>query len=145
MTKRPGPFVRHIADPLPVTTMPKFKKRKPLERTLETRFLERVGVVCGIRIQRKMNGAGARSWPDRQLFPDGGVAIFIEMKRKGEKPTGLQTEKMQDLNAAGYAASWFDDADEAVEWVRHILRLQKKLTKDGYVRLVRSHREDLWR
>jgi hypothetical protein len=51
---------------------------------------------------RKMNGMGAKSWPDQQFFVPGGKSFFIEFKKPNGKPTPKQSEKHRQLRALGF-------------------------------------------
>lgn len=68
---------------------------------------------------RKMNGLGDRAWPDR-LFVGPGVMAFIEFKVPGKVPTVLQQEVLDDLCRWGHHARWFDNADNAIQWLRRL-------------------------
>ena len=59
--------------------MPDRKKAPALEKMIENRFL----AICkkhGWKT-RKMNGEGARMWPDRLIMAPKGVLVMIEFKR----------------------------------------------------------------
>lgn len=48
---------------------------------------------------------------------------FVEMKRKGRKPTPVQYKFMEDVRKNGYAADWFDDWEKALESVKDYLAI----------------------
>jgi hypothetical protein len=43
-----------------------------------------------------------RGWPDRLFVCPGGVAIFVEFKRKGQKPRSIQQYHINRLRAKGH-------------------------------------------
>ena len=97
---------------------------KRLEKSIEnavTRWAHDAGID-----HRKMNGLGNRSWPDQMFysarFRKGVKAVFIEFKREGEEPTDLQWEKLEELQAAGFDAEYFDKVEEAKTWLRSFLK-----------------------
>ncbi len=81
--------------------------RKRLERSIEN-------AVCtfaknnGVEVV-KLQGMGKRSLPDR-MFLSGGVVLFIEFKREGEKPTPLQAALHARWRALGHRVYVIDDA-----------------------------------
>ena len=52
-------------------------------------------------------------------------ALYIEMKRPGEKPRESQVKQMQRLEAAGNCVSWSDSAEAAKELIKKYLSLFK--------------------
>ena len=55
-----------------------------------------------------------RGWPDLQFFHTEGRVCFLELKRKGSKPTDVQAELAMFLRAAGHGYEWTDDFRKAV-------------------------------
>lgn len=49
-----------------------------------------------------------------------GVPAFIEFKRPGKEPTQIQYARLAALQAQGYLAVWFDDADRAIAWLSRV-------------------------
>lgn len=82
---------------------------------------------------RKMNGEGQRSWPDRfyysKFFRVGVKAVFIEYKAEGKVPTELQYEKMQELRDAGFDVAWTDNPKAAVAYLKGFINAKNKSTK----------------
>lgn len=64
---------------------------------------------------RKMNGLGARSWPDQMFMIPGGKPFFIEFKSPGEDPTDLQATKISRLKKDGYDVEVHDNKDSALK------------------------------
>lgn len=60
-------------------------------------------------IALKLNGPGDKGKPDR-LFLKDGRAVFVEFKAPGKRPTALQAQYMERLQAAGFPAVVVDDA-----------------------------------
>lgn len=55
-----------------------------------------------------------RGWPDHCFLIPGGAPVFIEFKRPGKEPSLIQQLRLDYLTNNGYAAYWFDNAEEAV-------------------------------
>lgn len=69
----------------------------------------------------KLNGAGERGKPDRLILKDG-KALFLELKRPGEKPSLLQWHHIRKLRAQGFAAEWADTISTAIKHInQHLL------------------------
>lgn len=70
----------------------------------------------------KLRLASESSWPDRTLLYKGRM-MFLEFKRKGEKPTPLQQYTLDRLTDNGFKALWVDDVQIAkviiYEWKLH--------------------------
>lgn len=82
---------------------------KQLERSIE-------GAVVRYARERgiepiKLNGMGKRSLPDRMFLGPRGRIVFIEFKRKGEKPTPLQLHCHQLWKGLGHRVYVVDDAE----------------------------------
>lgn len=94
---------------------------RPVERHIETMFVafcEQLGIRC-----EKLKLASMSSWPDRTLLYKGQV-MFMELKRRGEKPTPLQEHTLNRLRAAGFEARWSDDYEQmkliVLAWKNHV-------------------------
>ena len=63
--------------------------------------------------------------PDLTLAtPRGGFgALYIEMKKPGEKPRADQLKQMERLSSAGNKVEWADSADKAKEIIKNYLGL----------------------
>jgi hypothetical protein len=84
----------------------------PLEKVLE----RRLGIYCkdhGI-IYVKGKATGQKGFPDRMLIRSGKV-LFLELKRKGCKPSPLQLNWLLKLRTQGVSAEWTDSFVGAVE------------------------------
>jgi hypothetical protein len=64
----------------------------------------------------KMNIDGRRGYPDRMLLipraPYGGIAVFIELKRTGERPRKQQFHKIEKLKRMGFDVVAIDDVED---------------------------------
>lgn len=81
-----------------------------LESDLEHQFkffCHSLGIRC-----EKLKLASEAGWPDRTLLYQGRV-MFVELKRKGERPTPLQEYVLMKLQHAGFEACWTDDLQDA--------------------------------
>lgn len=71
----------------------------------------------GVCIKLATVGAhGTAGWPDR-LFLNDDEASFVELKAPGKKPTPLQLARMDQLRRAGCRVQWFDNPEEAIEFI----------------------------
>jgi len=80
-----------------------------LERTTEksfTQFCVSLGIACP-----KLRLATESAWPDRTLLYKG-QAMFLELKRGGERPTPLQMHQLDTLTRFGFNARWSDDFEQ---------------------------------
>jgi hypothetical protein len=62
-------------------------------------------------VSLKLSGVHDRGKPDRMYLRQG-IAVFVEYKAPGKKPTALQMKWLNDLSNAGFHATWFDYEDE---------------------------------
>ena len=70
----------------------------------------------------KLGSPNDRGKPDR-VFLSGGRTAFIEFKAKGKKPARLQWMWIKKLREAGFSASWCDNANEGIEFLRESFSL----------------------
>lgn len=85
-----------------------------LEKSIEAAVNAKVrarGVV-----NKKMNGLGSRSWPDR-MYLYGGRVCFIEFKMQGKKATPLQEMCHKDLGKLGFSVAVVSDVGAGVDFV----------------------------
>jgi len=68
---------------------------------------------------RKYASPGKRSAPDR-IFAKNGLVIFVEFKRKGQKPTDKQLDEHKVMRAAGLTVLVFDNRDDFVAYFESI-------------------------
>lgn len=67
----------------------------------------------------KLAGPGEKGKADR-LFMRGGKAVFMEIKRPGQKPTALQEKFLRERREDGFEAAWFDHPREAIAWLKTV-------------------------
>lgn len=84
-----------------------------VEKVVEDQFVERA-FQRGI-LALKMEIAGWRNWPDRQVLLGHGYVFFIEFKREGEEPRPGQVHRHKDLRAKGYSVYVCDTLADALE------------------------------
>ncbi len=80
----------------------------------------------GIRTIRMYFGPGVQtSWPDDLYLIPGGVALFLEAKAPGEKPTKKQQLKMKYLTDADYSVAWYDNVEEGKSYIDEAMENMK--------------------
>lgn len=92
-------------------------EKKPLESDLEKKvckYLKSLGAYC-----RKFTSPSQRAVPDR-LFVIHGNTGFLELKRKGEKPTKAQQLEIEELLKHGAVATWADNFDDAKRFIDRV-------------------------
>lgn len=70
----------------------------------------------------KLGGPNDRGKEDR-LFLHQGVAVFMELKATGEKPSPLQEKRMRQRQEMGFQSAWFDAPGPALQWLRKVFNL----------------------
>ncbi len=65
----------------------------------------------------KFNTTSETGWPDR-LCIRRGFHVYIEFKREGEVLEPHQHAKHVELERIGCNVGWFDNADDALQWLR---------------------------
>jgi hypothetical protein len=121
-----------------------------LERDIEQKL---VALAGQLRIYtRKFTSPQRRGVPDR-IFVCGApcadaphsVTFYLELKRPGETPTGLQRHELQELSGQGARAAWTDSYEQGA----HALRMMSLFRGDpaGFSRWFSTHTDpsDDWR
>jgi hypothetical protein len=85
----------------------------PREVVLEEWAASRA-VELGGRLEKLSPTEGQKYRPDRAFLHPRRPPAFLELKRRGKRPTPEQTETLARLQAAGYVAGWAD-SKEGVE------------------------------
>jgi len=85
-----------------------------LESSIEAKVI-RFCIDHGIRCT-KLRLASESAWPDRTLLYKGRV-MFLELKRKGEKPTAIQLYVLNRLAMDGFQADWADNLHDAIRFI----------------------------
>lgn len=117
----------------------------PTERQIQVALFQHVeyltncvdpawGLLCSYPLQRgndvlwlklRMQEGAKKGWPDLFLpVAKGGYhGLFIELKRKGNKPSESQIELLNKLKKQGYCAECLivDDSLQVVEFIRNYL------------------------
>jgi hypothetical protein len=97
-----------------------------LEKNLERYLVNRVKQFGGKCI--KMVPTYENGIPDR-LVCLRGRTVFVELKRKGEKPRALQVQYMEELKAAGQEVAVIDSREQVEQLIADILRNPKTVTE----------------
>lgn len=87
----------------------------PLEKEIEAK-IGQYAKSKGLEY-RKFTSPANRAVPDRIILVPGGVVGFLELKRKGEKPTPLQWRELRKLKEMGMNVAWCDNVDDGREFV----------------------------
>jgi hypothetical protein len=69
-------------------------------------------------------------WPDRLFVGPWGGLVFIEFKRPGQRPDKLQEFRMAQLAGRGILVEWFDNADDAIEFLKTLMEATR-LPREG--------------
>jgi hypothetical protein len=90
------------------------KSAPPLEAKVEADFMRAVKKLGLPVLLRKMNGIGARSYPDRLVICPKGLVWWVEFKRPqlGKLSPG-QDELFIELGRMGHPVAVFTDGNEA--------------------------------
>jgi hypothetical protein len=62
-----------------------------------------------------------KGWPDRIYLFDHGLAVFIEWKAPGKKPSKVQQRKIDRLRSRKFHVEVFDNVREAKAWLSGFL------------------------
>lgn len=93
---------------------------RELERTIEARVVN--WALSQGWLHRKLNGVGARSWPDRMFISPAGSVVFIEFKRVGEMPSAKQQNMIDNLREHNVKATYFDNSNAAIAYLQAVDR-----------------------
>jgi hypothetical protein len=69
----------------------------------------------------KFTPLGDKGWPDRIAVLPNGKTVWIEMKRRGKKPRELQHYRIAQLVEHGALATWFDNAEDTINYLERLL------------------------
>lgn len=70
---------------------------------------------------RKFVAPGHAGVPDRLIIRQG-LTLFLEIKAPGKKPTDLQKDEINLINASGGFATWCADIDTAILLIAAMVR-----------------------
>lgn len=74
----------------------------------------------------KFTSPAMRAVPDRMICTNRGVVGFLEVKRKGAKPTELQLRKMKELSDHGHQVTWCDSVEAGKAFIDDLVQLGEK-------------------
>lgn len=80
----------------------------------------------------KLTSPANRAVPDRMICTNRGVVGFLEVKRRGCKPTELQTRKLRELTERGHQATWCDSVEAGCQFVDDLIRLGEKRAVESF-------------
>lgn len=102
------------------------KTTDPLEKDIEAAVVKHAKSL-GMLVY-KFTSPSRRSVPDRMFITQAGVVFFIEMKRRGEKPTTAQALEIAKIRAQGVKCFVVDnvaDGKKVVGWMDNSSTTQK--------------------
>lgn len=91
----------------------------PLEKDIEAKigqYAKSKGCLC-----YKFTSPANRAVPDRMIITPNGVVGFLEIKRKGQKPTPLQMVELQKLKAMKCNVGWCDNVDDGCNFIHRLM------------------------
>ena len=89
------------------------------ERDVERWLRRKVESMGGVAM--KFTSPGNDGVPDRIAILPGGQVWFVELKREGEKPTGIQKWQMEQLRKMGCNVAVIAGMKEARAWIREVI------------------------
>lgn len=95
-------------------------KHDPLEKEIEKKigdYAKKHGCLYW-----KLTSPSNRAVPDRMICTNRGVVGFLEVKRRGCKPTELQFLKMKDLSSRGHQVTWCDSVEAGIRFVDDLIK-----------------------
>jgi hypothetical protein len=110
--------------------------RGPREEVLEAQ-VGRVAESLGGRMEKLPPLAGLKYRPDRVFLHPGRPPAFLELKRRGERPTPEQEFVLAGLRAQGFVADWADSMERAKAFFDAAMLPPLGMGLD----IVRKHRE----
>jgi hypothetical protein len=96
-------------------------KRDPLEKNIEAK-VRAYAIKLGCYV-RKFSSPGNRSVPDRIILTPNGVTGYLEMKRRGKKPTPGQADEIDLIKAHKAPVTWADNFEDGKAFVDELMRL----------------------
>lgn len=92
----------------------------PLEKEIEKKigeYAKKLGCLYW-----KLTSPANPSVPDRVIIAPGGRVGWLELKRKGQKPTPKQHAKMAELEGKGATVGWVDNVEDGKRFVDKLLK-----------------------
>ena len=90
-----------------------------LEKQIEAAVTKHVKLLGGLSF--KFTSPARPGVPDRIFVFPGNIVIFMEFKRKGNKPTDLQIKEMEQLMGRGCDVTWVDSVEDAKAFIHEVL------------------------
>lgn len=87
------------------------------ERDIERKLKKRVESIGGWCLKFLSSVSGV---PDRLCLFDGGRAVFVELKRHGEKPRPLQRRQIDKIRKLGFRVEAIDSEEGIRELIRSL-------------------------
>lgn len=105
----------------------------PLERDIEKKLVAYVKAQGGHT--RKWSSPSNTGVPDRIIVMPGGAVGFLELKRRGKKPTPKQEVEMRLLREMGANVTWCDNLESAKNFVDELKhkKLYDNLMREDWV------------
>lgn len=91
------------------------REKKDSEKTLERSLVEKIRQRGGICL--KLQGNMYAGMPDRLILLPGGLAIFVELKSEGIKPSKLQLIRHEELRALGFMVFVIDTQEKLTQFL----------------------------
>lgn len=92
----------------------------PLEKEIEKKIGDYAKMLgC---LYWKMTSPSNPSVPDRVIIAPSGHIGWLELKRRGQKPTPKQHVKMAELKERGCTVGWVDNAVDGKRFVDKLLK-----------------------
>lgn len=89
------------------------------EATIEKKIKDWVEAQGGKCI--KFTPRGECGWPDRICIFQGGMLVWLELKRPGEEPEPLQYYRMSQLRERGQHVMWSDNYRHCTERLQEFM------------------------
>lgn len=96
------------------------KSNNPLEKVIEKKICDHAKQLgCYVR---KFTSPAHRSVPDRMFITPSGVVFFLELKRKGEKPTAAQVIEIEKIQQTGVRVFVIDEVEAGKKVVEDLVK-----------------------
>ena len=89
-----------------------------LEKTIEAYFVKRIKEIGGVA--EKFTSPNKRAVPDRLVLLPSGVALFVELKAPGKKPTPLQLSDHSKRRALGFRVEVIDSKEGVDKFITEL-------------------------
>jgi hypothetical protein len=93
-------------------------RANPLEKQIEAKV--RLWCKANGYLFYKFTSPAKRNVPDRLCIAPNGTVGFLELKRKGNKPTPGQAREMFTLMEQGCNVTWTDNYEDSIKFLRSL-------------------------